>query len=51
MQTLDLEEGEELLLGNVRIAVLEVEGDTALLRVVKGDDVWHVRLEVLVEAD
>ena len=51
MQTLDLEEGEELLLGNVRIAVLEVEGDTALLRVVKGDDVWQVRLEVLVEAD
>jgi hypothetical protein len=51
MQTLDLEEGEELVLGNVRIAVLEVEGDTALLRIVEGDDVWQVRLEVLVEAD
>jgi hypothetical protein len=51
MQTLDLEEGEELVFGNVRIAVLEIEGDTVWLRIVEGDDVRKVRFEVPVEAD
>jgi hypothetical protein len=44
MQTLELYPGEELVIGDVRVAVLEVEGDTVLLRIAEGED---VRLECL----
>ncbi len=50
MQTFDLQEGEELVLGGVRIAVLEVEGDRVLLRIEEGGDVRLEQLQVAAEA-
>jgi hypothetical protein len=49
MQTMDLQEGEQLVLGDVRVAVLEVEGGAVVLRITEGDDVREERLKVPAE--
>jgi sRNA-binding carbon storage regulator CsrA len=46
MQTLDLQEGEELVLGDVRITVVEVEEDRVLLRIEAGGEVRLEQLQV-----
>ncbi len=49
MQTLDLHEGEELVLGDVRVAVVGVEDDRVLLRIEEGGDVRLEQLQVAAQ--
>jgi hypothetical protein len=51
MQTLDLQEGEELVVGDVRVAVLEVEERVVVLRIGEGDDAHLECFEVPAEAN
>jgi hypothetical protein len=49
MQPIDLHEGEELVLGDVRVALLEVEEGAVVLRITEGHDVREERLKVPAE--
>jgi hypothetical protein len=51
MQTLDLQEGEEVVVGDVRVAVLEVKGRVVVLRIAEGDDAHLECLEVPPETN
>jgi hypothetical protein len=51
MQTFDLQEGEELVLGNVRVSLLEVEGDTVLLRIEEGGEGRLEHMKVAAEEE
>jgi len=47
MQLLNLEIGEELIVGDVRVTVVDIEGDEALLEVSDSDSVRRERLKAV----
>jgi len=47
MQIFTLQPGEELLVGDIRITVVDVEGDEVLLEIVEGESVRRERLKAV----
>jgi hypothetical protein len=50
MQTIDLQEGEELVVGDVRVAVMATAEGVVVLRIVEEDDTRLEWLRVPAEA-
>jgi hypothetical protein len=46
MQRIDLEIGENVVVGDVRVTVLDIEGDEVLLEIIEGDEARVERLKL-----